>query len=75
MFFFPDVFESCCCREQLFTCRWYGNLTSWAVCACRNPDFAEMVLASAAIDWTLGRFTQSLDMYGAAIDRDPRPHG
>jgi len=38
----------------------------------RNPDFAEMLLASAALDWTLGRFVDGIDYYREAIARDPR---
>ena len=38
----------------------------------RNPDYAEMLLASAALDWTLGRFVDGIDFYREAIERDPR---
>ena len=38
----------------------------------RNPDFAEMLLASAALDWTRGRFVDGIDYYREAIARDPR---
>jgi hypothetical protein len=32
-----------------------------------NPDFAEMLLASAALDWTLGRFVEGIDTYSTAV--------
>lgn len=38
----------------------------------RNPDYAEMLLAIAALDWTLGRFVVGIDYYREAIARDPR---
>lgn len=43
-------------------------MTVW----CRNPDYNEMVLASAAIGWTLGRFAEGMDLYQVAVEKDPR---
>ena len=31
-----------------------------------------MVLAAGAIDWNLGRFTDGVDKYTYAVERDPR---
>ena len=38
----------------------------------RHPEFPEMLLASAAVDWTLGRFAEGIDSYAAAVEKDPR---
>lgn len=38
----------------------------------RHPEFSEMVLAAGAIDWNLGRFTDGVDKYTYAVERDPR---
>ena len=31
-----------------------------------------MVLANGAVDWCLGRFTDGIDKYSYAVERDPR---
>jgi hypothetical protein len=38
----------------------------------RNPDYSEMLLASAAIGWNVGRFAEGMDLFNMAVEKDPR---
>lgn len=59
----------CCCYQPTIDPQHEAAaVTVW----CRNPDYNEMVLASAAIGWTLGRFAEGMDLYQVAVEKDPR---